>query len=368
MNFSVLRRIKSIDSAIISDIVLWLTLVLLSIGLIYYIFAVLPLQQGQQITLPFHDASAIIEGSSVDMMGLEVGHVSHIDLKEGHVDVSIITEPGMPKIPEGTEFTILFTGLGGSESIEATLPNMPKPLAPMGGPNGSRAPAAASGGYIVSEPVRLKQVLDMNITIAKSLEMGSENITDFFGKKRSSVEALQHNTHVLKRWSEESSKISTQVAEQAHTFSQQLADNTFAGLKTLDTINNQVKNVEVSTEPHRLHARIQKILPHLTEQAPSCWSDICSIRPKKVYFDWNSNHSKSLTLIGAQSDKADLALKNWEAFQLDKLGGITYANIWLDKHPLQPQIKTAHQQIRFINTQFPAWNTKLDELKAKIQK
>src|SRR6478752_6474157 len=174
MNFSILRRIKSIDSAIISDIVLWLALALLSIGVIYYIFAVLPLQRGQQITLQFHDASAIIEGSSVDMMGLEVGHVSHIDLKEGHVDVSIITEPGMPKIPEGTEFTILFTGLGGSESVEATLPNMPKPSAPLGGTR-SQAPGAASGGYMVSEPVRLKQVLDMNITIAKALEMGSQN-------------------------------------------------------------------------------------------------------------------------------------------------------------------------------------------------
>jgi len=367
MNFSVLRRIKSIDSAIISDIVLWLALAMLGIGVIYYIFAVLPLQRGQQITLQFHDASAIIEGSSVDMMGLEVGHVSHIDLKEGHVDVSIITEPGMPKIPEGTEFTILFTGLGGSESIEATLPNMPTPSAPMSGTQG-HLPGASSGSYMVSEPVRLKQVLDMNITIAKSLEMGSQNITDFFGKKRSSVEALQENTHIVKRWSQQSAKVATDVAQRANTFYQQLDDNTYTGLKTLETINHQVKNVEVSTEPHRLHVRIQKILPHLTKQEPSCWSDICSLRPKKVYLDWNPTHSKKLIAINSKSDQADLSLKSWEAYQLDKLGGITIVNIWLDNHPLQPRIKTAHQQIRFINTQFPAWNAKVDALKAKLQK
>jgi hypothetical protein len=84
--------------------------------------------------------------------------------------------------------------------------------------------------------------------------------------------------------------------------------------------------------------------------------------------DWDSTHSKKLIALNSKSDQADLSLKSWEAYQLDKLGGITIVNIWLDKHPLQPQIKTAHQQIRFINTQFPAWNAKVDALKAKLQK
>jgi hypothetical protein len=367
MKFSALRKIKSIDSAIISDIVLWLALLLVAAGIVYYIFAILPVQRGQQITLQFQDASAIIEGSSVHMMGLEVGHVNHIELKKGHVDISIITEPGMPEIPEGTEFTILFSGLGGSQSIEAILPNMDVPKAPMGSTK-SLMPGTTSGGYLVSEPIRLKQVLDTNIVVARALQQGSENITDFFGHKRSSVPVLQSNIKVLKKWSTDSSIVANRLANQSAKFSKDFSSNTYSGLNTVKEINSRVAKVADATEPQRLRGKIRRLLPSLEGSRMKCNGDTCySVGKSKPLLVWNGKPRQRLYQAQATTVQSVKWLSDWELAQTHMLSQLNYVNDLLEIHPLEPQLKNTRLKIQELNTQFPDWNVKLDALKAKMQ-
>jgi hypothetical protein len=372
MTFRTLKKIKgsrlqNIDSAIISDILLWLLLLFLAALALYYVFVILPAQRGQQITLQFHDAAAIVEGSPVHMMGLEVGHVNNLQIRDGHVDVSIITEPGIPKIPEGTEFTILFTGLGGSESIEAILPNMPVPNTPMDAGKSTIQGGASTGAYVVSEPVRLKQVLDTNILVVKSLQQGSENITDFFGKKRS-VPALQENIRQLRTWSDSSSKTSTQLARNSARLSRQLRTNTYNGLASMEGINRQLSRVARLTDPEQLHGKINQVLSRLGHEQIVCHGDSCHNAGQYPHpFIWDKDSQQHFYKAQVSATSSGKWLNAWELAQGQWLSQIEYANDWLDGHPLIPQLHAAHLKVQWVNRQFPNWNAQVDAFKAKMQ-
>ena len=69
------------------------------------------------------DVNGLIVGSPVRMMGIEVGHV--IELKPTKEDVRvkfILTRKGV-YIPQGTEYTVEFSGMAGSRSLELYPPD-----------------------------------------------------------------------------------------------------------------------------------------------------------------------------------------------------------------------------------------------------
>src|SRR5690606_815238 len=103
-----------------------------------------------------------------------------IQLKEDHVEVTVQTDPDALKIPSGAVFTILFTGLGGAKSIEVSLP--PQPVSEVGG----------KPVYRVQEPISIRDTLNASLDSVQALQKGSENISDFFGKRKP-VEELQFN-------------------------------------------------------------------------------------------------------------------------------------------------------------------------------
>lgn len=68
------------------------------------------------------DVDGLIVGSSVRMMGIEVGHITKIKPTKDEVYVNfVLTNPDV-YIPQGTAVTVEFSGMAGSKSLELYLP------------------------------------------------------------------------------------------------------------------------------------------------------------------------------------------------------------------------------------------------------
>ncbi len=166
-----------------SDLILWLVLVGVFWGGSHFLFT-LPNRQRQVITLQFHDANEIIRGTNVRLMGVDVGYVDDVAIEDEHVNVKIQMTRDAIQIPEGTTATIKFTGLVGSKSLELMPPDKVKDLGP--------SMKAPNTYVIVEEPIRLRDTIQYNIDIAKALQHGAENFSDFFGRRKP-IEELQYN-------------------------------------------------------------------------------------------------------------------------------------------------------------------------------
>lgn len=176
-------RLKSLIEAS-SDYLLWGSIILFFCALYGYFGLYLPQSKQQIITVAFKDANEINHGSIVRMMGSEIGYVDKVQLNNDHVDVTIKTFPGSPKIPSGSIFSIKFTGLVGAKSIEVTTTDGPIMRTPGKNPV-----------YEVEEPIRMRESLEYQIDIAQALQRGAENFTDIFGKKKP-LEEVEYNIHL----------------------------------------------------------------------------------------------------------------------------------------------------------------------------
>lgn len=228
-----------LNRAIISDILLWLALAGLAAYAVYFLVVLLPNRRGQTIELAFYNANEISRGAPVRLMGTDIGFVDDIRIDHDHVNVIVQTDPDALKIPSGSVFTILFTGLGGAKSIEVSLPAKPVPEV-----NGEPV-------YRVKEPISMRDTLNASLDSVQALQQGSENISDFFGKRKP-VEELQFNI------------------QQAHEMSGAAVQNTFAltrgleelrqdvnmytrmGVETLQEFNHGASIMSRSTDPVKL--------------------------------------------------------------------------------------------------------------------
>lgn len=232
-----------LNRAIISDIILWVILSLVLAFGVYYAMFRLPEKRGQHFTLHFKDANEITRGSTVRMMGTEIGYVSNLRIRPDHVEVTIQTYPNALPIPSGATFTILFTGIAGGKSIEIELPDIPRP------------PVQGKPVYIVEEPIRMKDTTDSTIEITQALQRGAENIADFFGKKKP-VEELQYNIRQTHQWMNASVTFTDELDRQILALQNDLAESTRVGIDTLGGLKTRAGNAVSLTAPQRLRPKI----------------------------------------------------------------------------------------------------------------
>jgi ABC-type transporter Mla subunit MlaD len=232
-----------LNRAIISDILLWIALsALLAYG-VYLLVIALPAQRRQTIQLEFLNANEISRGAPVRLMGTAIGFVDDIRIEEDHVRVTVQTDPGAVKIPSGSVFTILFTGLGGAKSIEINLPSKPvrevdgKPL------------------YLVKEPISMRDTLNASLDSVQALQKGSENISDFFGKRKP-VEELQFNIQQALKMSGVASRNTLALSEGLGSISQDIKTYSQLGVDTIQSFNHGAKIMNQSTQPAQIRSRI----------------------------------------------------------------------------------------------------------------
>jgi ABC-type transporter Mla subunit MlaD len=384
------KRALTVDRAIISDILLWLLVALL---LAYFIklFAIdIPEQHGQRITLPFHDASAIIVGSPVRMMGLEIGYVSNIQVRNDHIDVTIQTNPDSVPLPSGTTFTILFTGLGGSESIEAALPEDVKP----------KDLKSDKPVYLVNEPIRLNKVLKTSTDVTQALQQGAENIADFFGKKKP-ISILQLNIRQVNDWSNSAMSVAGKVESGLSKAQNVVGKSAKTQLATLDIINHQLQQATQITS--KGSGKVAKLFDQLgaSHQATASFSHksdnkqdnlqdgLAQINdlftaPESPFYgalqwgQWGSDAAGRLVGQPAQTRSVVMTLPKTAKPQSDPTavptdsspqqgipGYIASASQWLSTHPLPPMLDNARKSIQGFNEQVVIWQQQLEVKMAK---
>lgn len=238
---------QTLHRAIISDIVLWMILVLaLAVG-VYWFAIRMPEMNGQTILLKFRDANQITRGSAVTMLGTDVGFVKNIRIHRDHVDVLVQTFSRSLAIPSGATFTVLFNGLAGSKSIDIEVPRMPMPEI-----NGQPI-------YIVAEPIRLKTLLDYMVDMTQALTAGANNITDFFGKRKP-VEELQFNIHQAHQQIQESLDSMQELDTQMRTFQHDVHQSTVNGLQTAQRFKKRARYIEQIFDPAELKPQVNSVL------------------------------------------------------------------------------------------------------------
>lgn len=238
--------------AIISDIALWVVLALL-LALGTYWFAIrLPERHGQSILLKFRDANQITKGSTVTMLGTDVGYVKNIRIHQDHIDVLVQTYSKSLPIPSGATFTVLFNGLAGSKSIDIEVPKTPMPQ--VGG-----RPV-----YTVAEPIRLKTLLDYMVDMTQALTMGAENITDFFGKKKP-IEELQFNIQEAHQWSLDTLAYSNVLERDMRQFQHDAHHESTQAIHTLSTFNRKAILYGQRSNPEKVRPMVVSALQTLRQ-------------------------------------------------------------------------------------------------------
>jgi hypothetical protein len=360
------KGIVPLNRAIISDILLWVVLILALSGAIYLFAVRIPEKQGQTIILHFKDANEIIKGSSVQMLGTEIGYVGNIKILQDHVDVTVQTYPNALPIPPGATFTILFTGLGGSKSIEVELP----------GEEASPSPRAAQGtvmAYKVEEPIRIKQVFDANIDVTRALQQGAENITDFFGKKKP-VEELQVNIRQMHQGSIASLQfvhaLNTDLGQMQKVVQQSARDAS----NTMNGASRQFAQIAIKTQPARIRPQVTAGLRHILQfqkmfaRSTTGTTQTALLDAKLTQLN-QGNAQLSAWLQHAEAVAMHFNLNTLssplEQRSSNLLNGLVRTDDWLQTHPLAPALEQAGRAIQTFNRQVLNWTVKVDAALAK---
>ncbi|WP_373532907.1 MlaD family protein [Vampirovibrio sp.] len=233
----------SLNRAIISDILLWITLAgLLAYGAYLMVIAI-PNHRGQTIHLEFRNANEISRGAPVRLMGTAIGFVDDVRIQQDHVRITVQTDPGAVKIPSGSVFTILFTGLGGAKSIEVSLPAKPVPE------------VDGEPIYRVIEPISMRDTLNASLDSVEALQKGSENISDFFGKRKP-VEELQFNIKQALQMSNVANRNTVALNQGLGSMRKDINTYSQMGVETIQSFNYGAKILNQSTQPAKIRPRI----------------------------------------------------------------------------------------------------------------
>lgn len=345
-----------LNRAIISDILLWLALVLLLAYGVYFFGVALPAKRGQEITLNFHNANEISKGSPVRMMGTDIGFVSDVHMRHDHVEVTVQTFPGTMKIPSGATFDILFTGLGGAKSVEVVTPDIPQPTI-----NGKPV-------YLVQEPISMRDVLNASIDVTQALQKGAENITDFFGKKKP-VEELQFNIRQVHSMSNTAVRNTDTLNQSISEIHQAAQENIHPATDTLNQLRPGVAYAASVTNPItarpeliRFFQSIQKLSQVLNGQESGAMRTVALQQRLTQLNQLNSQVSQRTQNLSTRLTNAPIS--QWlQGTSNNK--GINHFSATLDRATLvtskdyTPALQHAHQSIRKFNQHLVQIKTKI---------
>ena len=148
----------------LSDILLWSTVVcLIGFGLWESGWKHQWLAQ-QVISLDLEDADALPKGAPVRFLGTSVGEVESVRLANAEtVNVTVKLWPSMPHIPTQARASISSFGLGGSKTLDFSMPAEAKP-------------STLKEAYKSEPTYRLKDSLEYQVDLARSLQNGAEGM------------------------------------------------------------------------------------------------------------------------------------------------------------------------------------------------
>lgn len=346
-----------LNRAIISDILLWVALAGALIYGAYALVIVIPARRGQTITLDFYNANEISRGAPVRLMGTDIGFVDDIQLKEDHVEVTVQTDPDALQIPSGSVFTILFTGLGGAKSIEVSLP--PEPLPEVDG----------KPVYRVQEPISMRDTLNASLDSVQALQKGSENISDFFGKRKP-VEELQFNIRQAHEMSGVAARNTAALNRGLEDLRQNVSTYMTMGMDTMQDFNHGATIMNRATEPAKLRKQIHAVSHNVRsfEQTFFGQGGMAVQLPTRLSQFNQSNNRINLKLVTLNQKIAGMPIPQWlddfEKGQDTFQATLTKMDNFFDKDPLMT-MQQWRPKIRNFNRQVLIWTDKAEQWEAE---
>ncbi len=321
---------------------------------VYLLAIAIPARRGQTIHLAFRNANEISRGAPVRLMGTDIGFVDDIQIEDDHVDITVQTDPNAIQIPSGSMFTILFTGLGGAKSIEVSLP-----LKPVAEANGKPV-------YRVQEPISMRDTLNASLDSTQALQKGSENISDFFGKKKP-VEELQFNIHQTEEMSGVAVRNTMALNQGLLSMRQDINTYTGMGVDTLQGFNHGADIMDRSTDPQRLRAQALKATQafhrfndaFLTEQK-------MAIRVPLRLTQFNQlNNATSVKILKLNQTIQTMPLPQWlDDLERNQSNMMIMLNqmdgFFAEDHG--PALQQTRQNIQNLNRQVIQWDAKVTQL------
>jgi ABC-type transporter Mla subunit MlaD len=351
----VINQKLPLNRAIISDILLWITLALLLAYGIYLFAVLLPSKRGQSINLHFKNANEVSAGAAVRMLGMDIGFVDSVRIRNDHVEVVVQTDPKAPRIPSGSTFTILFTGLAGAKSIEVEPPDSPRP---------------SIGGkpiYLVEEPIRMEDALNASLEETQALQKGAENITDFFGKKKP-VEELQFNIQQTHQMTVVALQHFEGMNQAVHHIRKEITVNMLAGIDTIGGLSHGAQNIARMSDPVVLRPKVsrtlqfaQKLGKLFNTQSAGAINTI-TLQNRLMQFN-QTNTQLSDRMQQVKNQVTNFPLWQWlQRFDTQSAQAgqfLDRANAFFSPDKL-PALKHARQTIEAFNRKLLEWNAKLD--------
>ncbi|MGE0200049.1 MAG: MlaD family protein [Candidatus Melainabacteria bacterium] len=229
-------RVSANPLTLLSDMVLWLLLIALMVGGLYFGYLKPREARTQKITISLKDANEIAKGSIVRMMGTDVGTVSAISILPDHVNITIKTFPEAMKIPSGSVATINFTGLVGAKSIEITPPALPRPK------------VSGKTHVLSEEPIRIIDAFNYQTDIAQALRRGAENMSTFFSQKKSVAQAKQDILFAERSVQNANTQVG-QFNENIHQTKDRFGSDVAEAASAVSNFSQVVKEARPATEP-----------------------------------------------------------------------------------------------------------------------
>lgn len=172
----------------------------------------------------FDDADGLIVGSPVRIMGVQVGYVKKIRLKENKVDIIFKLDDVSMPLPKNAVATIQFSGMAGSKSLEIF---------------NSKNPSHRSKELKIVEPVRINALFEMQDKIATSLMDFSSNVLGIFD-----AETIQAAREKLL----DKKELSDELLDKTNEIQGDFQNYQIITAKGIDDFNKKIlKNIDTST-------------------------------------------------------------------------------------------------------------------------
>ncbi|MDX2084611.1 MAG: MlaD family protein [Candidatus Melainabacteria bacterium] len=348
-----LQRLHLSPLGLLSDALLWMLLLagVVALGGVILGWWGPRTADRQVIKLSFNDANEVQPGCVVRMMGVDVGFVTQVALREDHVEITLEISPDSPKVPHGSRATVLFNGLVGAKSLEFVPPDPPQP-----------PPIKGMPGYLVENPIRLREALEYNIDIAKSLQTGAENLTRFFGKEHR-LEAIEENLHFYHRYTASGIGTLNRFEETLARAHREVRHATAEATDTLNDLALAAREVNQMMGQHVSKSDVTEGLRYSRYWLDEVDLGIQQLDQDKLLSGWNrKQQSLQQTLLNQSIHWQDWA-EAWpcqvdQPLQRlnDRLENVQQGISPQPSAPLQSRLKKAPEQLRRFNQRLDRWN------------
>lgn len=236
----------------VADGVLWALLLLL---VVWGLPALL--QRGtprQHLSFQLLDANALIPGTNVYWMGVNVGAVDNVVLTPHAAEVSIDMYRNLPPIPWGTHVSVAFTGLGGNKEVQLLPPE-------------TTTTFDQPRKVVVEPSQRLKQVLQVNTEIALYLKQGADGLSNLLGQAapQQNVALLRQNIFKLNAITDRTQNSISTITPFFMATQQVVHGKTKKAQASIAQLSEGLRRLEITKAQFSGAHPLQTTLTHLTE-------------------------------------------------------------------------------------------------------